>query len=181
MSAITQLEENLNDVFTKKVPALPENIKKFIVEWSPWFALIGGVLTLWAAWTLWQWAHVADDLINWSNRLSESLGGGTVSTSSMTAGIWLAIAVLALQAVLYLLAFPGLRDRKKSGWNLLFYGMIVNVVYGVVVVFTDYGGVSSLFGTLVGTAIGGYVLFQVRDHYLGEKRPAAPTTTPKVA
>ncbi len=67
--------------------------------------------------------------------------------------------------MIYIAAFPGTKARKKSGWDLLFYALLINVVYGIVVAFTDYGGFGSLIGSLVGSAIGAYFLFQIRVSY----------------
>ncbi len=166
MAGVKQLEDALDDIFVKKAPKLPENAKKVIVEWLPWINLALGVLTLWAAWTLWQWANVADKLIDYANTLSRVYGGGEVVSSRMGLGIWLSLIVLAIEAVLYLLAFPATRARKKSGWDLLFYAALVNVAYGAVVFFTAYGGFGNLLGSLIGSAIGLYFLFQIRGLYL---------------
>lgn len=168
MSALQSLENNLEDVFVKKAPALPENGKKAIVEWLPWINLVLGVLSLWAAYALWHWAHIANSLIDYANTLSAAYGGPTVGTR-MSAVLWLGLAVMIVQALLYLAAFPALRDRKKSGWDLIFYALLINVVYGVVVLFSDYGGFGNLLGSLIGSAIGLYFLFQIRGHYLGAR------------
>lgn len=55
------------------------------------------------------------------------------------------------------------------GWDLLFIASIINLVYGIVVLFTDYGSIANLFWSIVGTAIGWYFLFQIREYYLGKK------------
>jgi hypothetical protein len=170
MSALQSLENNLEDVFVKKAPALPENGKKAIVEWLPWINLILGLLSLWAAYTLWHWAHVADKLVDYANSISAIYGGPVVHR--MSAMVWLSLIVMVVQAVIYIVAFPALRDRKKSGWDLLFYALLVNVVYGVVVMFTDYGTFGNLLGSLIGSAIGLYFLFQIRGHYLGARTKA---------
>jgi hypothetical protein len=178
MATSLPLEENLNDLFTKKAPALPAGGKKVIVEWAPWLALIGGIGSLWTAWVLWHWAHVANAFVDYANTLSAAYGGPAVTVHRLTFGIWLGIAVLAVEGVLYLLAFNGLREHKKSAWNLIYWGALLNVAYGVVVMFTDYGGVGSLIGSLIGSAIGLYFLFQVRSAYVGN-RAAEPVATPK--
>lgn len=165
MAATNTLEDALADIFVKKAPKLPANAKKVIVQYLPWINVILGVLTIWAAWALWQWAHVADTLIDYANNISRIYGGGDVVTSRMSLSIWLGVIVLAIEALLYLAAFPGTRDRKKIGWNLLFYAALVNVVYAVLVLFTDYGGFGNLLGGLIGSAIGLWLLFQIRDSY----------------
>jgi hypothetical protein len=177
MSALQSLENSLEDVFVKKAPALPENGKKAIVEYIPYINLILGLLSLWTAYALWHWAHLADNLINYANTLSAAYGGGTIAHTRMSGILWLGMVVMAVQALLYIAAFPALRDRKKSGWNLMFYALLVNVVYGVVVLFSDYGGVGNLLGSLIGSAVGLYFLFQIRGHYL---KAAAPKADPTV-
>ena len=77
---------------------------------------------------------------------------------------------------MYLAAFPALNVHKKSGWNLLFLVSFINIVYGVVIMFTNYGGVGNLIGSIIGTFIGWYFLFQIRDYYLGKKAVEAKTT-----
>lgn len=161
------LEKSLDDFFVKKAPPLPAGGKKFIVEYLPWINLILGVISLYTAWVLWHWAHFANTLVNYANSLSAAYGGPVVATNRMSIGIWLGIAVLAVEGLLYIAAFPGTRDRKKSGWNLLYYALLLNIVYGVVVLFTNYGGVGNLVSAVIGSAIGLYFLFQIRSSYAG--------------
>lgn len=168
MSALP-LEKSLGDLFVKQAPALPPNGKKALVQYIPWISLILGLISLWTVYVLWHWAHLASNLINYANSISAAYGGPTVASNRLSVGIWLGIAVLAVEALLYIAAFPGLRDRKKAGWNMLYYALIINIVYGVVILFTNYGGVGNLIGTIIGSAIGFYFLFQIRDSYTGAK------------
>ncbi len=168
-------EDKLNDVFVKNAPfQIPENGRKAIVQYLPWISLVLSALVFLSVYWLWTWAHEASKIIDWANEISRAYGGtAAVPTSRLTAGIWIGIAVLAVEGVLYLASFPGLKARKKQGWNLLFYLAILNIVYGVVITFTDYGGFGNLVGTLVGSLIGLYVLFQIRSHYNGHSHSAA--------
>lgn len=163
------LENSLNDLFGKQAPALPPNGKKALVQYIPWITLILGLISLWTVYVLWHWAHIANTFVNYANSISAAYGGPQIATNRLTVGIWLGIAVLAVEALLYIAAFPGLRDRKKSGWNMLYYALLINVVYGVVIMFTNYGGVGNLIGTVIGSAIGFYFLFQIRGSYTGAK------------
>jgi len=166
------LESSLNDLFVKKAPPLPAGGKKFLVEYLPWINLILGLLSLYTVYVLWHWAHLANNLIDYANSLSAAYGGPTVATNRLSVGIWLGIAVLAVEALLYIAAFSRTRDRKKSGWNLLYYALLLNVVYGVVVLFTNYGSVGNLIGAIIGSGVGLYLLFQIRASYNGGKAPA---------
>lgn len=169
MSALQGLENSLDDLFVKQAPELPTNGKKALVQYLPWISLALGIISLWAVYVLWHWAHLANNLINYANSISAAYGGPAIANNRLSFGIWIGLAVLAVEAVLYILAYPGLRDRKKSGWNLLFYGLLINVVYGVVILFTSYGGLGNLIWSLIGSAIGFYFLFQIRASYKGAK------------
>lgn len=167
MGQQSKTEEKLNDIFVKNAPfQIPENGRKAIVRYLPWISLVLAVLVLLSVYFLWDWAHTTSKLINYANELSRVYGGtAAVSTSRLTTTVWIGIAVLAVEGILYLISYPGLKARKKQGWNMLFYLAILNVVYGVVITFTDYGSIGNLIGTLIGSVIGLYVLFQIRGYY----------------
>jgi hypothetical protein len=174
MSALDSLEKSLEGVF-KSAPKLPENGKKMIVEWLPWINLIVGAFTLLSVYWLYNWAHAVNSAVDYLNDISRIYGGTGISTSRWSVGLWIAVVVLAVEAVLYIMAFPATKARKKSGWDLLFYALLVNVAYGIVLLFTDYGGVGRFIGSIVGSVIGLYFLFQIRDMYLKKSSaPAAP-------
>jgi hypothetical protein len=181
MSAFKSLEKNLDDWFVKQAPPLPANAKKALVHYLPWINLILGILTLYSVYVIWHWAHLANNLINYANSISATYGGPQLNSNRLTAGIWLGLIVLAIEAILYLAAFPATRDRKKSGWDLMFYAFLVNVVYGVIILFTDYGGLGTLFWTIIGSGIGLYLLFQIRGSYGSAKRQPARKTGRKKA
>lgn len=165
MSAMQSLENNLNDIFGKKAPALPEGGKKALVEWLPWINLVFGVLSLLAALSLWRWANAANELIDYANTISGVYGGNPVVAERMGVIVWLGLGVLAVQGLLLLAAFAPTRDRKKSGWNFMFYAALLNLVYGVVTLFSDYDYSGGFVGTILGSAIAFYLLFQIHDRY----------------
>lgn len=170
MGPLQKLEDALVAPLTKNAPVqLPENAKKWLVKYLPIINLVLGILSLWAVLQLWRWAHVTDDLVDTANRISAIYGGDIEKVSRLTATFWLSLIVLAIQAVLYIAAYPGLKAKKKSGWNLLFYAALVNFAYGVVSVFSDYSYGGGLIGTIVGTGLGLYFLFQIRSNYTDKK------------
>lgn len=164
MAVVDSFEKKLDEVFVKNAPALPAGGKKFLVDFMPWLSLLVGLLSLLAAYNIWHWAHISNSLIDYANQISAAYGGTQIA-HRLTITIWLSMIVLVIQAVLYLAAFSGLKNHKKSGWNLVYYALVVNVIYGVVVLFTNYGGVGNLIGSLIGFAIGAYFLFQIRASY----------------
>ena len=174
MALLTDLEKSLENVFVKSAPKLPEKGKEMLVSWLPWINLVLGILTLWAVYWLWQWAHVASDLTGYVNELNRVYGGPDIAVRELTAMVWVGLIVLAVEAVLFLMAFQATRARTKRGWDLMFYALLVNLVYGVLVIFTDYGGVGSFIGYLIGSVVGFWLLFQIRGKYLGKKAHSAP-------
>lgn len=165
-----QLETKLNQVFEKNAPKLPESGKKALVEWAPWVALAAGILTWVAAYGLWTWAHVASGLLSYINSVCTVYGDSNCSspTDNMTLWVWLGVIFLAVEGALYLLAFPGLRDRKKTGWNYLYWGALVGLIYTVISLFTGYG-IMNVVVSLLGSAVGLWLLFQVRGMYMHER------------
>lgn len=165
MKALQSLENSLNDIFVKKMPALPAGAKKVIDTWLPWISLVLGVLVLLMAYSLYHWAHTSDSLVNYANSLSAIYGGTVVATSHLSFSVWLALALAVVSGLLYVFAFPGVRDHKKSGWNLMFYALLAVVAYSIVNIFTNYGA-SYVISDLIGAVIGLYLLFQIRANYV---------------
>jgi hypothetical protein len=83
------------------------------------------------------------------------------------------VAVLAVEAVILLLAFPKLQKRQRAGWDLLFLGALINVVYAVLQIFTYQRGVGSFIMSLIGSALGFYLLLEVKSKFSGKSAPAA--------
>jgi hypothetical protein len=142
-SYLTQLETTLAENF-KKAPALPPNVKEAIVQYGPWITLILLVLSI--------------------GPILALLGvGALLGPIAMMGGYhfgvmyYLAIAFLVVGLVLEALAIPKLMKRQKSGWDLMFYSSLLNVVYSVL----NF----NIVGLIVGTLVGWYFLFQIREYY----------------
>ena len=89
------------------------------------------------------------------------------STYSTDLGImwYVALAGLVVEGVLLLLAVAPLKALKKSGWDLLFYVSLVNIVVGLVYILVPGYGIGSLLGSLIGAAISWFFLFQIRSRF----------------
>ena len=186
MAETKQLEEQLDEIFVKNAPfQLPKNVKEWIVAYLPYINVFFGILSLWAAWGVYQAATVTSVFVDYANELSRTLGtGNQISTSRLSAAVWFAVIALVVQGVIWLAAFPGTKARQKSGWNLLFLAVVLNAAYGILSLFTYYGGIGSLLSYLLGTVIGLYFLFQSRSYYTGEVADSAskaPKATPAKA
>jgi len=138
---IKQIEVSLGDLFLKKLPGLPANIKEIVVKFGPWLALIGLVFslpTLVAALGL---------------RGVMMTGRGYGYSYGYGLALWISIASMILMAV----ALPGLFARKISAWRLMFYSALVMAVYNLITV--------SLGSLIIGTGVSMYILFQIKSYY----------------
>jgi uncharacterized membrane protein HdeD (DUF308 family) len=155
----------------KDAPALPKDSKKALVNAWPIIALVFGVLQLFAAYGLWR-------AMSFVERIDSALAhlyayAGYSSTDRLL--VYLAIVVLVVDAVILLMAYPELKKKTNRGWDLLFLGGLLNLLYAVVSLFVRGGGVSSFMLSLVGSVAGFYLLFQVRDVYKGTSQKVAKT------
>ncbi|HUD07377.1 MAG TPA: hypothetical protein VMR34_05830 [Candidatus Saccharimonadales bacterium] len=173
---LSQLAKTLEPIF-KGLPPLPKSVNDWFAKAWPILALILGILQLLAAWSLWHLGHLVNSLVTYTNALSRVYGTG-VTVNNLGFFYWAGLIVLVVDAVILLIAYPGLKARTMAGWNMLFLASVVNVLYGIFSVFDSvYGGVGKLILTLIGSAIAFYLLFQIRPYY-ANKAKAAPISTP---
>jgi hypothetical protein len=59
------------------------------------------------------------------------------------------------------MAFSGLKENKKTGWDKLFLSQILFVLSSVVLI--TFGGVTLV--TILVTLISFYLMFEIRNHY----------------
>ncbi len=138
--------DTLEDFF-KKAPALPANGREALVNITPWLAIIFGVLGVLGGLSSIGLLTAFSPLAALSGTPGVSSYGGVVIAS----WIWLASSVLLI------VAYPGLKARKLSGWNWLFYSDVLGVVGSVVA--------GSLVNAVLGALIGFYLLFQIKSYY----------------
>lgn len=140
----SKLESQLEPIFTKKLPNLPDNAKDTIVKLAPYLAIIGVVLSLPAVLTVLGLGAVAAPFA--------ALGGITSFT-----GYSLTILFVIAGAVIMAIAIPGLFKRTLSAWRLMFYSSLVSAVSSLLAF--------NLGSLIIGTAISFYILFQVKSYY----------------
>lgn len=177
MDSIVKPIENALAPLFKQLPPLPVSAKRALAQYWPIIALVLGVIQLVAVMSLWRLGHAASNIASYANQLSISVGGAPV-TPDLGFFYWVGMAVLFLDGVLLLMAYAPLKARLKRGWDLLFLASLVNVLYGLLLMFDAYyGGFMNFLSSLVGSAIGWYFLFQIRDMYTGKTASAASTST----
>jgi hypothetical protein len=118
-----------------KAPSLPKNWKDGLVTAMPWIALIFGAL------------GVYDGVLGLRN-----------ISFTVYAGGFIASLIFFVSAILLLAAYSGLKKRSYKGWELLFASELVSLVGGIILF-------SGIIMTLVFSAIGFYLIFQIKSHY----------------
>jgi hypothetical protein len=81
-----------------------------------------------------------------------ALGGGFNAAT----GLIIATLIGLVASVLELIAFPGLLNRKMSGWTLLFWVEVLGILSAVIAL--------SGFGVIM-ALIWFYFLFQIKSYY----------------
>jgi len=138
------IEEKLNLYFGKKAPAMPENIKEFIVKYSPYLSIIMLVLALPAI----LFAFGLSTLV----APFAYVGGLHTGFSFSITGL---ISLIAL--VLEAIAIPGLFKRTKKSWQYMFYASLITLLSSLLSL--DLGSL------IIGGAISFYILFQIKSFY----------------
>ena len=165
MGTQQNLENKMDEMLVKKAPfQIPENGRKAIVQYLPWIALVLGVLSLLGALGMWQTAHRVGDFADTLNQINRTYGGRTIDYGLV---YYLAMTSLVVQGVLMLMAFKPLQNKLKKGWDLLLVSSLIGLVYSVLYLVSDSGGVGNFIVSIIGTIIGLYILAQIRSHYKG--------------
>lgn len=136
----------LNYYLVEKAPfSLPQGVIDFLVRFAPIVSLVLGVLGAIGALALFGLGTVLGPFV--------VLGGGASALGST----FLAAIFSGVIAVLYIMAYSGLKARKISGWNMLFY---VETLY----ILSDLVSVR-IGSAVISAVIGYYFLFQMRAAY----------------
>ncbi len=133
----------------KKTPHLPHGAREFIVEIGPWLALIFGILGLFGLFGLWS-----IEFIEAFFSFHIFIGGASIA---MIIGLVTGV----IGCILQIIAFKPLRSRKKRGWNLLFYSLVLGAISALANVLLAFNA----FGGVVGPLLGFWFLFEVRSFY----------------
>jgi hypothetical protein len=128
----------------KKLPPMPKNWVEVITKITPWISLVFGILGVLTSLAAFGIFTVATPF------MAMGSGVGAASGNIVAAVLWF------VSSALMLASFPGTRAMKMSGWRLLFYSEVANLVSSVVIF--SLGGV-------VGALIVFYILFQIKHHY----------------
>lgn len=143
-SYLSQLEDMLELYLVKKAPSIPSKWKELIVKLAPWLTLI---LMLFAL-------PVVLGALGVGALLAPIgiLGGFRIGILNI-----LTLLLTAVSLVMEAMAIPGLFNKTKKGWYMVYYSTLL---YGVVNIL-DF----NIGGLILGTLLSLYFLFQVKEYY----------------
>ena len=133
-----------NLYFGKKAPAMPENVKEFIVKYSPYLYLLVLILTIPAILLAFGLTAVAMPL---------AYVGGFQSGFSFSVTALISLAALVLGAM----AIPGLFKRTQMSWKYMFYASLLSLL--------SYLLDLKLASVIINGIISFYILFQIKSYY----------------
>lgn len=147
-STLLSIENTLLPYFTTKLPSLPADIKKLLVQLTPIYAIISVVLGILGLLVLIGLGTLIAPI---------SFMFGVTSTGVFQPGYILTILFLIPTTILQAMAIQPLSQQRKKGWDLLFYAALLQFVSNVV----EF----NIFGAVISALISLYLLYQIREYY----------------
>ncbi len=138
--------DTLEDFF-KKAPAIPANGREAIVNITPILAIIFGIIGVLTALS-------GFGILTFLAPFA-ALGGAREFASY--GGVQISMIFYLVASAMLLMSYPGVKARKLSGWNLLFWSEVVNIVSSVIS--------GSILNGVIAALIGFYLLFQIKSYY----------------
>lgn len=136
------LENEIGEIF-KNFPAFPDNVKEILVKIAPYLAIVGAFF------------------LGLALLAVAGIGAGLAGIGELAYGssvqYYIAMAIVAIQLVLYIIAISPLMKRQKKGWDLMYYAQFLGLVSNLVTL--------SIVGFILSFVIGFWILFQVRGKY----------------
>lgn len=176
MDTIRSLEKSLGEQYAK-APHLPKNITHWIADNIWWLVIIGVVLS-----ALSILALLPLLLFSFGLTTATQLSLAPYSNAAYSTGVnaaWLtslvSLAGIVVTTVLEAMAISPLKHKLKKGWTLLFIVALFNLGFGIVSAILTVN-LGSIFFTILGSAIWGYVLFEIYGYFATSKVAAKKAT-----
>lgn len=172
MTALTKLESTLEKWHAKMGFNLPVKVRQWIAC-NVWWIVIIGIAAA---------AATALTLINamfWGK-----VGWIVVDRGYFSAGInlghnisnWILVAALFAALIIQIRAVPLLKEQQKTGWDLLFLALVVEIAGSALsVLLRGYGIISSLISLLVSAVIAWFLLFEIRKFFVQKHKNQTKT------
>lgn len=161
-----KIQAIIGTIFSRYTPRLSTSTQTVVVRYLPWGVLFITFLSLISVLTLWHSLSAANhyvDIVNGDYRQYQSISTARLDHVSLTA--WLGLGFLLLETCTYATAYQGLRRKTAKGWERLFCAFILNLLYGFFIAVSNQGSINSFIGSIIGTSIGLYFMFQIKKRY----------------
>lgn len=178
MEFVAKLENQISK-WLKNVPHLPVNGQKWLADNIWWIVVVGAVVagiaflfTLGALFSAIALLGAVGDPIYGYYITSGVTGWAVVSTV-------VGLVFLAIQAIFMGLAVNPLKEKKHRGWRLLFFVWLISAVALVVDAILTLSPVSFIFSLIfgaIGLAIGAYLIYEIRGHFIGSSAKGSKKT-----
>ncbi len=160
---LAKLEGFIGSRVISNLPDIDISLKRAITKHLPVISLAFGLICLYMAFDQWHNAEHVTSLIQYANQNEHMYGIPSMPVSShMDLAFWLGILILIIMAYLFFKAISRLKAKNKEGWNLVYYAIVINVGYGVIMLLNYYGGNWLLIEHLLFSVFCLYFLFEVR-------------------
>lgn len=164
MNYSRRVEANLAE-FYELVPHLPKHIRVWLANNAWRIALVGILACIFSMfWNI---------PLFFTSVVLNSMAGDLLSPvvpyeNTQLTMSWLSVLLMLIVSFItaFILAFSlnGLRRKSKSGWDMLYYAVMLNIARAVVVgVMTPNWG--SLITMVVIVLVAGYLLFEIRPEF----------------
>lgn len=155
-----------------RLPHLPEKGRRWIADNCWWIVLVGTILMALNMLGVIGLLLVGTMLLSVAAGVYGATLGGVVALLTF---LWIASYILS--TVLLAMAIAPLKAHKKRGWRLLFLMMVISVVVEISYVFVSTD-VASFIGSMIGTVISAYFLFEIREYFTVAAEPASNDSRP---
>lgn len=151
--SVLKLVDQLESI-TQDLPHLPKGIVDFLVKINPWLAAVGGLLLV-----LGSFNFIQIGLTSPTRTMALLMPDAFAisPTYYLLSGI-----LMMILAFMSGLAFAPLKAQSFDGWLIMFWMIGIYLVDSIIGI--AYG-VENIFMTLLGLAIGIYILFELKPAY----------------
>ena len=179
MSALKNLEQTLVEWQKSSPVHLPAPWRRWLGDNSWWLVIIGLILAALSVIGSLRTLLWAEDIMRTTRQLAESLGVAIPSSSfAYELSLWISVVTLVVVALIQLRSIQLLRDKKKSGWDLLLLAMIISLAGSLVSGLVAGSVLSTVIGIAIAGLIGWFVLFEIRGQFLpADKNQGRPGST----
>ncbi len=170
---LAKIENKLASLL-KPIPALPDNVKKWLSKNLWWIVLIMvGLMIRGIISTIFNIFDVLDT-INQVNKFNSPAWGSFYRAPAVYSGIWISKQSLSLLAfsifstIVYGMAILPLRDGKKKGWDMLFFMLLASgawMILANIINFSFLFFIPAIIFGAVAFAAGAYLLIQLKSYF----------------